>query len=319
MKKIFITGGTGTVGKAFIGKYYNDYIFYSFARNEKQQVSLKRTFPKIEIIMGGVENYAHLQTEISKVSPDIIIHAAALKHVDTAEKQPSQAIESNIIGSLNVIRSAINSKVKLTIGISTDKACSPDNVYGQSKYLMERMFLEADSELNRFVCCRFGNVAMSSGSVIPFWLTRKKESLPLLLTHTDMTRLMFSQTEAAELIQTCIEFSRIEGGFICSKLMKSVNMLELANLISDDIEVVGIRPGEKLYENLISESELPYTKIKKDNYILIKAKINKEIKTRLPKVLSSMNAEKMNQQQMLDLIDNVNSNFKSKLIDKKEY
>lgn len=318
MKKIFITGGTGTVGRAFISKYYGNYSFVSFARNEKQQVSLKRSFPDIEIVMGGVENYAHLQTEISKASPDIIIHAAALKHVDTAEKQPSQAIESNIIGSLNIIRSAIHSKVKLTIGISTDKACSPDNVYGQSKYLMERMFLEANSEINRFVCCRFGNVAMSNGSVIPFWLTRKKERLPLLLTHEEMTRLMFSQTEAAELIQKCIEFSKTEGGFICSKLMKSVKMADLANIISDDIEIIGLRPGEKLFENLISEKELPYTYVK-GKFILIKKIANPNHTSRLLKPLSSCNAKFMDKSKMKELINDVDNSFNKTFFDNKTY
>ena len=318
MKKIFITGGTGTVGRAFIDKFYNDYKFYSFARNEKQQVALKRAYPKVEIIMGGVENKSLLKNEISKSNPDIIIHAAALKHVDTAEKQPTQAVLSNIIGSYNLIESAIECGVKLTVGISTDKACTPDDIYGQSKHIMERMFMEVDSHKNKFVCCRFGNVAWSNGSVIPFWLSLEKEKKPLPLTDANMTRLMFSKGEAATLIQNTILFSSSEGGFICSKKMKTVNMGELAAVISDKIDIVGCRPGEKLYEDLIAQKEIPYTYVK-DDYILIKKNTNPDLSGRLVNMLSSKNAEKMSQSEMRDLVREVNDLFNQKAIELKNY
>jgi UDP-N-acetylglucosamine 4,6-dehydratase/UDP-glucose 4-epimerase len=317
-KKIFITGGTGTVGKSFIKKYINDYEIYSYARNEKAQVSLKRQYPEIEIIMGGVENYSLLNNEICKVSPAIILHAAALKHVDTAEKQPSQAVLTNIIGSYNVIKSAINNNTELTVGISTDKACSPENVYGQSKYLMERLFLEANSKNNKFVCCRFGNVAWSNGSVIPFWITRKQNNQKLFLTDKKMTRLMFSQLEAAKLIKKCIDRAENNGGFICSKIMKTVNMYKMAKLISNDIEIIGLRPGEKLYEDLISEKELPFSYIDGD-YVFLRDEINHNLKTRLNNVLSSRNAVEMNKNEMNLLIDNVNDIFNKKNIDHKNY
>ena len=137
MKKIFITGGTGTVGKAFISKYYNEFKFYSYARNEKSQVGLKRLFPNISIVIGGIENASLLKNEVAKIKPDIIIHAAALKHVDTAEKQPSQAVLTNIIGTYNLIQASIKSDVPIVVGISTDKACNADNIYGQTKYIMD--------------------------------------------------------------------------------------------------------------------------------------------------------------------------------------
>lgn len=318
MKKIFITGGTGTVGKAFITKYYNDYKFYSFSRNEKSQVGLKRLFPNIEIIIGGIENSNLLKNEINKVNPDIIIHAAALKHVDTAEKQPSQAVLTNIIGTYNLIEAAISNNVELVVGISTDKACNADNIYGQTKYIMERLFLEANSDKTRFVCCRFGNVAWSNGSVIPFWLTRKANSQELLLTDKNMSRLMFSQEESAILIKKCIEESSKEGGFILSKRMKTVNMFELAKLISNNIKIIGLRPGEKLYEDLISEKELPFTYLDGDYIFLKKEKNNNEL-TRLKSKLSSVSAEKMSKNEMLRLIKNVDEIISTKLIDQKNY
>ncbi len=318
MKKIFITGGSGTVGKSFIESYYNQFKFYSFSRNEKEQISLKRRFPEIEIIIGGVENKFLLTNEVSKIRPDIIIHAAALKHIDTAEKQPSQAVLSNIIGSYNIINASINSNVKITIGISTDKACSPDSVYGQSKYIMERLFLEHDNSNNKFICCRFGNVAGSNGSVIPFWLTKLNEKKSLPLTDKRMTRLMFSHYESSELIMNCIKFSQNKGGFILSKKMKTVNMYKLAKLISKDIKFIGLRPGEKLYENLISESELKYTEVK-DDFIFIHKDINQDHNTKLDEKLSSDNAIEMSKQEMLFLIDDVKKMINFKLIDEKKY
>ncbi len=318
MKKIFITGGTGTVGKSFISKYYEKYNFISYARNEKEQVSLKRLFPNIEIIIGGIENLSLLSSEILKTEPDIIIHAAALKHVDTAEKQPSQAILTNIIGSYNVIQSAINANVKVIIGISTDKACNPDNIYGQSKFLMEKMFLEANNSNNKFICCRFGNVAWSNGSVIPFWLSRKSQKLSLPLTDKRMTRLMFSQNDAAELIHKSLLDSKKKSGFILSKKMKKVNMFKMAKLISSKIEVFGLRPGEILHEDLISERELPYTEVDGD-YIYIYNKKNNNLKNRLKNKLSSDNAVEMNSKEMNEIISNVHNKASEKLLDIKKY
>ncbi len=318
MDKIFITGGTGTVGKNFISKYYNQYKFYSFARNEKSQVSLKRLFPNVEIIIGGIENETLLINEMVKVRPDIVIHAAALKHVDTAEKQPSQAVLTNIIGSYNLIKACILSNVKYTVGISTDKACSPDNIYGQTKAIMEKLFLEADSPRNKFACCRFGNVAWSNGSVIPLWLTRKANKEPLILTDERMTRLMFSADESSILIHRSIDEIRVQSGFIISKMMKTVKMKKMADLISNDVIISGMRPGEKLYENLISKKEIPFTYVK-DEYIFIRQKENKDHETRLKNELSSKNAIEMNKKEMTDIIENISDIFSKKIIDEKNY
>ena len=130
MKKMFITGGSGTVGASIIENYKEKYKFYSYSRNEKMQVSLKRKFPEVEIILGSVEDSLTLHSSIAKIKPDIVIHAAALKHIDSAEISPIQAVKSNIIGSLNVINSVVSESVPLTIAISTDKACCADSNYG---------------------------------------------------------------------------------------------------------------------------------------------------------------------------------------------
>lgn len=318
MKKIFITGGSGTVGKAFIKKYYKVYKFYSFSRGEKSQVALKRLFPKVEIILGSIDDFALLSSEINKVEPDIVIHAAALKHVDTAEKQPSLVVQGNIIGSLNIIKSSQIANVPLTVAISTDKACSPDNLYGYSKYFMEKMFSEANNPNSRFISCRFGNVAWSNGSVLPFWVSQLSQEKDLWLTDKKMNRLMFTSEEAAELINKCIELSKsFSDGFILSKKMKTVNMFELSKLISKKIKVVGLRPGEKIDEDLISEEELKFSHDLGD-YVIIHDFINENENSRLKKQLSSQTALKMSKSEMLSLINNVSneankSNIESKL------
>ena len=319
MKKIFITGGSGTVGRSFIKKYYNDYKFYSYARGEKAQVALKRLFPGIEIIIGGVENLNLLTSEIIKINPDIVIHAAALKHVDTAEKQPSQAILVNVIGSYNIIQACKTANVPITVGISTDKACSPSNIYGHSKSFMEKLFLEAYDDKNKFVCCRFGNVAWSNGSVIPFWLSQKSQNKNLSLTDVKMNRLMFSEEESSELIKKCIDDSdNLNESFVLSKLMKTVNMLKLAKLISKNIDVLGLRPGEKLNEDLISQKELPYSTLV-DQHVYLRSAENKDIETRLPVKLSSENAQEMNEEEMKSVLKIATKNSSTTFIDKMEY
>ncbi len=304
MKKIFITGGSGTVGTAFIKRYYNDYKFYSYSRGEKSQVALKRKFPDIEILIGGIEEKNYLTSQIIKINPDIIIHAAALKHVDTAEKQPIKAITSNIMGSYNIMEAAKEANTPLVVGISTDKACESANVYGKTKALMEKMYLEADNSRNKFVCCRFGNVAGSHGSVIPFWLRSFDSNKPLFLTHPNMTRLMFSPEESAELIHNCITLSSKRSGFIMSKIMKTVTMSKLAKLISEDIKIVGLRPGEKMSEDLISEIEIPHSEIVGD-YVILTRDENPNILTRLDTPINSDTSLEMTRKEMIKLIKDV--------------
>jgi UDP-N-acetylglucosamine 4,6-dehydratase len=319
MKKIFLTGGSGTVGKAFIKKYYEKYKFYSFSRGEKSQVALKRLFPDVEIILGSVDDYALLSSEINKVCPDIVIHAAALKHVDTAEKQPSLVVQANIIGSLNIIKCSQFANVPLTIAISTDKACSPDNLYGYSKYFMEKMFSEANNSKSRFISCRFGNVAWSNGSVLPFWFAQHEQNKELWLTDKRMNRLMFTSDEAAELINKCINLTKVHSdGFILSKKMKTVNMFELSKLISKKIKIVGLRAGEKIDEDLISDEELKFS-FELNDYVIIHDYINKNESTRLQKSLSSQSAVKMNKSEMLSLIKNVSNEANKSNLDTKLY
>jgi FlaA1/EpsC-like NDP-sugar epimerase len=314
MKTILVTGGSGTIGAAFINEVKDDFNVVSLARNEKAQVALKRQFPDIDIRMGSVENMFELESVYRNFSPDIVIHAAAMKHVDTAEKQPSVAIKSNIIGSLNIIELSSKYDVPLTIGVSTDKACNPDNVYGQTKYLMERLFQEHDTPKARFLNCRFGNVAWSNGSVLPFWKRLYLEGKTLPVTHPEMTRLMFSVESAAQLILKSIELvEKRKEYFILSKKMKKVNMFEMAKYICDKVEIVGLREGEKIDEELVSSYEMEFASVVEDNYVIITPGSKPSGEQGLTESISSSNAQKMSQKEIKEIIGDMASWTKSKL------
>jgi FlaA1/EpsC-like NDP-sugar epimerase len=302
MKTILITGGAGTVGTAFIEKYYDKYKFYNISRSEKHIAELYQKFQNVDSYIGDILDLDRLINIFETVKPDIVIHSAALKHVNLAEVNPTSAIEANIRGSLNVIKASIRAQVPITVGISTDKACDPDNIYGYSKRIMEKMFMEHYNKKTKFVCTRFANVASSNGSVIPFWKNLKKQGVPLKLTSPKMNRLMFSKETSAKLIHDACEFAEtMEKSFILSNIMKTVNMLDLAKTISDKIDIIGLRPGEKLNETLISKRELPYTKVHK-NLIFIFGDILLDSNDNLKEEHSSLTAEKMTLTELKKLI-----------------
>jgi len=302
-KKVLITGGSGTLGIEFIKRYYDKFEFYNYSRNEDNQSNLKRDFPNVNNIIGSVEDNHTLSRAYNIVNPDIVIHSAALKHIDIAEKNPIECCKINIIGSINIIEASITHKTPITIGISTDKSCNPSGVYGQSKYLMERCFIEANSDKFKFVCCRFANIALSNGSVLPFWLKLKKENKPLKLTESKMNRLFFSKKETAEVVNKSIELcENYGGGFILTKKVKSVNMFDLAKYLSNDIEMIGPRLGEKLNEILVSDKELNDSILIDDDYIIIK-KENNITGNKLKTELNSLNAEKMDNDDIKRLLE----------------
>jgi len=268
MKKVLVTGGSGTVGKAFIEEYYGQYEFYSISRNESYISELKQQFPDVNVFIGDICDFDHLVNIYSKVRPDIVVHAAAIKHINLAEENPSRAVEVNLVGSLNVIKASVRLEVPLTIGVSTDKACDPDSVYGYSKKIMERMFSQYHNHCTKFVCTRFANVAKSNGSVIPYWVSEAEKGNKLKLTDMEMNRLMFSSQEAAQLIHKAIDYSSMNDFFVLCRIMKNVNLFNLAKFIGDDVDIIGKRPGEKLNEVLVTEKELPNTLVDGD-YVLV--------------------------------------------------
>jgi len=298
--KILITGGTGTVGKSLIKQNDNEYI--SISRNEENITNLKREYPNVKCYVGNIEDKSLLLRVFKDVKPDAVVHAAAMKHIDLMEENPIAGCNVNVVGSLNVVEASIINDVPITIGVSTDKACLSESVYGASKYLMERVFMNSNNDNgSRFALTRFANVAHSAGSVLPFWLKLKKEGSPLKLTDSNMNRLIFTKEDAASLINRTIDFTKENGGgFVKSYKMKCVNMLDLAKVISDDIEIIGKRPGEKTDEDLISESEISNTFIYGDD-IHIRMEKN-EGNNKLSEPYNSASAEKMTKEEMEKLV-----------------
>lgn len=298
--KILITGGTGTVGKSLIKLNDNEYI--NISRSEEKIAQLKREHPQVKSYVGNIEDRGLLLRVFKDVKPDVVVHSAAMKHIDLMEKNPIAGCHVNVIGSLNVVEASIINDVPITVGISTDKACLAESVYGASKYLMERVFMNTNTEENRFSLTRFANVAHSAGSVLPFWLKLREEGKPLKLTDPKMNRLIFTKKDAANLVKRTIEHTqKYGGGFVKSYKMKCVNMLDLANMISDgNIEIVGKRPGEKTNEDLISEREISRTYIYGDD-IHIESKENTG-DNKLNEPYNSKSAEKMSTLEMRDLI-----------------
>ena len=297
--KVLITGGTGTVGRALIAQNDNDYI--SISRNEENIANLKREYPSVKCYVGNIEDKSLLLRVFKEVKPDVVVHAAAMKHIDLMEQNPIAGCNVNVMGSLNVVEASVINDVPITIGVSTDKACLSESVYGASKYLMERVFMNTNTDENRFSLTRFANVAHSAGSVLPFWLKLKEDGKPLKLTDPNMNRLIFTKEDAASLINRTIDFTRENGGgFVKSYKMKCVNMLDLAKVISDDIEIVGKRPGEKTDEDLISEREIARTFVYGDD-IHIRMDEN-EGDNKLDRPYNSASAEKMTEEEMRELV-----------------
>lgn len=293
MQKILIIGATGAVGLAFIQTYYDQYHFISLSKNQKKQTALKKKFDKVDIVIGSIADRSWLINAFQEIKPDIVIHAAALKHIAASEEKPSETIKTNIIGSLNVIDASKAANVPITIGISSDKACLSNSVYGHTKNLMERLFLEASSTINKFACCRLGNIAGSQGSVIPLWINAASENKVLSVTSAKMNRFVFMPSDVAHIIQEAIiNLEEKQKTFIITQNKKAVNMLDMALSISPKIEIIGKRPGEKLNENLVSTDELPFTYVKR-NYVFIQKEKNSSKKNRLKKSLNTINAKKM--------------------------
>ena len=299
--RILITGGTGTVGTAIIREYQAEHDFAVISRNEAQHAEFRDAFPDVQCFLGSIENISQLLGAYRKFRPEVVVHAAAVKHIDLAEKNPSQACRVNVLGSLNVIEASQRCGIQTTIGISTDKACNA-SVYGYTKFLMERTFLEANSYAIRFACCRFGNVAKSSGSVIPKWQLMAAKGEPLQVTDPTMCRLMISQPDAARLVMRAIREAQLGGGFVLTKKLKQVNILALAKRISPDYVVVGSRAGEKQHEALLLPAEIPYSCVSPEGYIKIGHTINRDEATRFDAGYDSSCAEQMTDTEIDDLL-----------------
>lgn len=264
-KSILITGGTGSFGKKFVETILRDYpevtriVIYS--RDELKQFELKQKYPEskypqLRFFIGDVRDGERLKRACEGI--DVIIHAAAIKQVDTAEYNPDECIKTNVHGAQNVIDAALATGVKHVIALSTDKACAPINLYGATKLCSDKLFVAANnirgSKDIKFSAVRYGNVMGSRGSVIPFFIS-KRESGVLPITHMEMTRFNISLQAGVDLVMFAI--ANHLGGEIFIPKIPSYKIIDVAKAIAPNakLEDVGIRPGEKLHEEMITPTD----------------------------------------------------------------
>ncbi len=277
-KSILVTGGTGSFGKKFIETVLNAYpevkriVVYS--RDELKQYEMMQTFspakyPAMRYFIGDVRDAERLTTACQGI--DYVVHAAALKQVPSAEYNPTECIKTNVYGSQNVITAALKTGVKKVVALSTDKAAAPINLYGATKLCSDKLFVAAnnmrgDRDLT-FSVVRYGNVAGSRGSVMPFFLNKRKDGF-LPITHAEMTRFNISLEGGVDLVLFALE--RAMGGEIYVSKLASYNLTDVATAIAPDCEqrIVGIRPGEKLHEEMITQSD-SFNTIELDNHYII--------------------------------------------------
>lgn len=263
---ILVTGGTGSFGHTFIPmllEHYNPKRVIIFSRDEMKQWEMAKKFQgdsRVRFFIGDVRDRERVYRALDGV--DFVVHAAATKIVPTAEYNPFECVKTNVQGAMNLIDACIDKGVKKVVALSTDKASSPINLYGATKLTSDKLFVAGNSYAGghetRFAVVRYGNVMGSRGSVIPFFMSiRDKGTLPI--TDERMTRFMISLEQGVELVWHA--FQDMEGGEIYVKKIPSMNVTDLARVIAPEAkqEVVGIRPGEKLHEQMIGAEDAYYT------------------------------------------------------------
>ena len=273
---ILITGGTGSFGHAFVPmtlKKYNPKRLVIYSRDEMKQWEMAKLFkndPRVRFFIGDVRDKDRLYRAITDI--DYVVHAAATKIVPTAEYDPFECVKTNVIGAMNLIDVCIDKGVKRVVSLSTDKASSPVNLYGATKLTSDRLFVAGNSysggHNTNFSVVRYGNVMGSRGSVIPFFIsTAQKGVLPI--TDEKMTRFMISLEEGVELVWHV--FNDMVGGEIYVKKIPSMKVTDIAKAVDSKAkqEIIGIRPGEKIHEEMISSGDAPYTYEYKTHYKIL--------------------------------------------------
>ena len=264
-KSILITGGTGSFGKAFVKTVLKKWpeirrlVIYS--RDEQKQFHMahdypEASYPNMRFFIGDVRDFERLKRACHSV--DYIVHAAAMKHVPIAEYNPDECVKTNVMGADNVIRAALETAVEKVVALSTDKACAPINLYGATKLTSDKLFIAANnikgSKNIAFSVVRYGNVMGSNGSVMPYFLMKRKDGV-IPITDSNMTRFNISLNEGVEMVLHALETAW--GGELFVPKIPSYRITDVAKAIAPDCrhEVVGIRPGEKVHEEMITSSD----------------------------------------------------------------
>ena len=277
-KSMLITGGTGSLGNAivkyFIEKKINLKKIIIFSRDEWKQYEMQKKFnfnhkQNIRFFLGDVRDKERLLRAFNDV--DIVIHAAAIKQVDKAELEPIEAIKTNIYGAQNIVECALSSNASIVAGVSTDKASSPINLYGATKLCSEKLITSAENikgkKKIKFTAIRYGNVLNSRGSILPLFLNQNKNN-QFTITHPQMTRFLMTLEQSVEFILKSIVETK--GGEIFIPKLPSFKIIDLAKSINSKaiLKITGIRPGEKMHEELISKDDSINTIEASDHYII---------------------------------------------------
>jgi len=277
--RILVTGGTGSFGQAFIRRV-SELVDYErivvFSRDELKQYEMEQSFPpeklgRMRFFIGDVRDLPRLEMAMRDI--DYVIHAAALKHVPAAEYNPFECIHTNVLGAENVVQAAIRNRVKRVIALSTDKASNPINLYGASKLASDKIFVAANhlsgSTKVRFAVVRYGNVVGSRGSVVPLFrrlVAERAESLPI--TDERMTRFWIALREGVDFVLSCLAMTR--GGEIFVPKIPSMRIVDVARTMAPQLphRIIGIRPGEKLHETMVTEGDARNTVEMNDRYVI---------------------------------------------------
>ncbi len=321
-KRILITGGTGSLGRALTKRLlkYDIESIRILSRNENSQIRMEQEYEdsRLRFFIGDVRDKERLMRAMEGV--DIVFHAAALKHVPVIEYNPFEAIKTNVIGTQNVIDACHAHKVEIAVGVGTDKAVSPLNTYGATKLLMERLFVSASSYVDihkhptKFIAVRYGNVLGSSGSVLPKFYEQIISKGKITVTDPHMTRFSILMDEALDFILNSAWKGKGSDTFVPK--LRAYNIMDLKDALFEivgkaKVEITKIRPGEKLNEVLINQDEMRNTLENKDDYVIVKPNLTEqEIKKRYPGyrhvknafVYSSDNVKKIPKNELKELI-----------------
>ena len=320
-KKVLITGGTGSLGRALTKRLLAEKVdvIRIFSRNENKQVTMQSEFhdDRLRFLIGDIRDLSRLQRALDGI--DIVFHAAALKHVPVIEYNPFEAINTNVIGSRNVVEACLSENVDRVIGVGTDKAVSPLNTYGATKLLMEKLFVTASNYLSdknktKFISLRYGNVLGSSGSVIPKFIEQIKSNKKITITDPGMTRFSITMDEALDFILDSTIHGHGSEVFIPklrSYKIDDVKIVLQELLGNTGEEKIPVRQGEKFHETLINIDETRTTLESESKYIILQNKLSEqEINERYPgykkmilsKPYSSDNVERIPKNELKDIL-----------------
>lgn len=315
-KRILITGGTGFLGRHLALALKGEFEVVLGARNHQQAFNAE-AFSGCKFVPLDVTDIESVRDAFREYQPHLVIHAAATKFVDLAEREPFECISINVLGSQNVARAAMDSNVELVIGVSTDKAAPPvRNTYGLSKALMERLFCTLDAKgPTRFLCVRYGNVVWSTGSVFPIWHRMHSNEKKILSTGPDMSRYFFSIDDAVRLVTTALANGDRLRGTVLSREMKSAVVSDILDAWIDEKggswEKGGERPGDRPYECLIGDPELDYTREETidgiRHYVI---SFNRAAQTPVIGPISSSTAPRLSREEILGLIGSAPAEYR---------